>query len=113
MYANSFIVESRIGDLDPRTLNRRVYMLRKGETAEALVDLSALYKLYPGSFLVRYFLSTLPCEVYARPNSSLTSSNNLAGLFLVEGRIRQLGSQNILTTGPVYFSIPGEGEDPK
>ena len=108
--------EPRIrSDVGPPTLNRRVYMLKKGEDAEALIDLSSWYEFNPGSYTVSYLLSTLPCNKYADPESSLMSSGLLAYHLATADNlvvIRILTSvakyENLVFLWPVQFQIPTE-----
>lgn len=100
--------------IGPPTLNRRVYMLKKGEDAEALIDLSSWYKFSPGSYTVSYLFSTLPCDKYADPESWLTDSRSLAYLgtadnLMVIRIMTAVGEhQNLVFLRPVEFQIPSE-----
>lgn len=116
-YADSFILEnangaeveyqSRIADLDTTSANRRVYMLKEGKIAQALIDLSALYKLDHGSYSVSYLVSTLPCDIYGEPDSYLTSSNNLKYLQVTDNLAIVSALENIARLDPIHFDIPG------
>ena len=102
----------KVYDLGPPTLNRRVYMLKTSEDAEALIDLSSWYKLDTGSYSVSYLLSTLPCDKYADPESTLTSSEHLTylaaadNLTVIKIMTRTAKDHDIVFLEPVRFAIP-------
>jgi len=116
MYTDSFILEnadgteveyqSRIADLDPTSVNRRVYLLKEGENAQALIDLSALYRLDHGSYTVSYLLSTLPCAIYGKQDSYLTSSNNLKYLQITDNLAIASDIENVVILEPIHFDVP-------
>ena len=101
-----------IRDVGPTTLNRRVYILKKGEDAEAMIDLSSWYKLDPGSYTVGYLFSTLPCDKYADQESRLLSSMKLKYLAMTDNltvirvMTRASKNQNLVYLESVRFEIP-------
>jgi hypothetical protein len=107
----------KVYDLGPPTLNRRVYMLKTGEDAEALIDLSSLYKLDPGSYTVGYLFSTLPCDKYADHESLLLSSMQLKylattdNLTVIRVMTRASKNQNLVYLESVRFEIPDSHPD--
>ena len=116
-YADLFVVtdadgdavryQSKIADVDPKAANRQVYMLRVGEVAEALVNLSSLCELGKGSFTVTYLLSALPCSEYAKQNAYLTSPNNLKHLFLSDKLELVSEVESIVVLKPISFDVSG------
>lgn len=100
-------------DVGPTTtLNRRIYMLKKGEDAEALIDLSSWFRLESGAYTVSYLISTLPCDKYAEPESSLMSSSKLSYLAIADNLtvIKIMTStskyENLVFLKPVRFEVP-------
>jgi hypothetical protein len=89
--------------------NRRVYLVRQGESAEALINLSSLYRLDSGSWSVSLLISTVRCDVYAEREVDLKHPGLLKYMYLNRSKdffADFVQGQDILVLEPVRFEIP-------
>ena len=115
MFEDSFIVvrddgsfapyQSNIARRDPRSSNRTVFLLKDGEQANAVVNLSKLYELESGAYTVSYLLAVMSCSDYLYPDSRITPSNNLKYLFTIGRSLDIPAPEKIVELSPIEFEV--------